>query len=234
MASPQKRLPPTAAETYREEKAQRGPRTMLKQRRVQISAPGDPPLRRDDLDGELRQLQRREKDLRSSPDPRSPRPPRDPRPRADSLQVPLFDEPRGGVRRMSPRVLDDDVARPTDDVVGAHDAEVARRTLRNAIGGEDAASPRRGPQRQVPRLEDDGPPQFTATPPRGRIPPLEQPGPAPKAASPDRAALAAERNTKDASPEPRAKEALRRAAALHGMPSAERRLHDAAAIQSSH
>ena len=129
MASPQKRLPPTAAETYREEKAQRGPRTMLKQRRVQISAPGDPPLRRDDLDGELRQLQRREKDLRSSPDPRSPRPPRDPRPRADSLQVPLFDEPRGGVRRMSPRVLDDDVARPTDDVVGAHDAEVARRTL---------------------------------------------------------------------------------------------------------
>ena len=62
MASPQKRLPPTAAETYREEKNQRGPRTMLKQRRVQISAPGDPPLRRDDVDGALRQLQRREKD----------------------------------------------------------------------------------------------------------------------------------------------------------------------------
>ena len=59
------------------------------------------------------------------------------------------------------------------------------------------------------------------------------PGPASwPSRSPDRAALAAERNTKDASPEPRAKEALRRAAALHGMPSAERRLHDTAAIQS--
>ena len=45
-------------------------------------------------------------------------------------------------------------------------------------------------------------------------------------------ALTAERRAHDASPEPRAKEALRKAAALHGMPSAERRLHDAAAIQS--
>ena len=39
--------------------------------------------------------------------------------------------------------------------MGAHDAEIARRTLRSlSVEGRPAV---RGPQRQVPRLEDDGP-----------------------------------------------------------------------------
>ena len=182
--------------------------------------------------------------------------------RAHASPVRDDDDPRsphGGApprARASPRVLDDDVTasprRPPaldDDVVSAHDAEVARRTHRRAA---ELDGPRSPPTRTrldddvAPEADDRKPFEFANAPPRGRIPPLggglagrDSVGPPTK--SPDRRLTEAPDKARPASSKPPLREspdrrapaadALRRAAALHGMPSAERRAFDAASIQ---